>query len=281
MNPDQIQPTYFIPASDWFDEEYFGKFMGKNDYLNQKRLLNEKRYRIENIDFSYRIINYWQELGLIDEDRPKGKGWRKYSFTDIVWLHIISQLRLFGFPIEKIKKIKEDILLYKDYALISKMPLLDFYILYAINMKRPTYLIACNNGQCFILSQKELSMAEAFGNIKNYITININKILQLLISKIDIRPDYFSSVELKDDEISLIYALRFENIESISIRLENSKIAVIEKTFIENNQERLVDLLRRKDFQDLDIKVRDGKIVRIQRKELIRPEKGTKSRLTQ
>lgn len=104
---------------------------------------------------------------------------------------------------------------------------------------------------------------------------------QALIRKVDIKPDYFSMVELSDDELNLIHALRFENLESINFRLQNGRIAVLEKTFIEDNRERLVDLLKRGDYQDLEIKVRDGKVVRIERKEINKSPKGKKSKSIQ
>ncbi|MBU0472084.1 MAG: MerR family transcriptional regulator, partial [Nanoarchaeota archaeon] len=83
----------------------------------------EKKYfskqSIEGV--SYRQINHWTEQGLIDDTRTKDSKWRKFSLIDLVWIHIIRELKEFGFPNNKIKIVKETILDKKE-------PVLKFYI---------------------------------------------------------------------------------------------------------------------------------------------------------
>ncbi len=60
---------------------------GKNEDSN---ILNEKKYAIKDTDASYRSINHWSSLGLLDDVREdNNKGWRKFSIIDIVWLRIL------------------------------------------------------------------------------------------------------------------------------------------------------------------------------------------------
>ena len=55
-----------------------------------------------------RLMNYW-----IEENRLlskwEEKGWRKFSFVDLVWLKIISNLREFGVSFAILKKLKEEL----------------------------------------------------------------------------------------------------------------------------------------------------------------------------
>ena len=77
--------------------------------LNSLEVLQAKNMTIAATGISYRTINNWEQHGLIDNSRDDNKRWRKFSLIDCVWIKIISDLRCFGFPIEKIKNIKESL----------------------------------------------------------------------------------------------------------------------------------------------------------------------------
>ena len=64
-------------------EKYFSK---KHSELRKK--MQERNKRIEIKEFSYRIINHWEQNGLVEVDREGGTGWRKYSVCDLIWMKI-------------------------------------------------------------------------------------------------------------------------------------------------------------------------------------------------
>ena len=68
--------------------------------------LHEQYLRLDNEDFSYRIINHWEKNGLLLNARPDGKGWRRYSIIDVIWINIMGALRDFGYSIEALKKLR-------------------------------------------------------------------------------------------------------------------------------------------------------------------------------
>jgi DNA-binding transcriptional MerR regulator len=53
-----------------------------------------------------RMLNYWVEEAELLK-KWKEKGWRKFSFLEIVWLKIISDLRELGVSFEILKKLKD------------------------------------------------------------------------------------------------------------------------------------------------------------------------------
>src|SRR5438105_2733144 len=84
----------------------------------------EPRYTVKDTSQSYRSINHWSEMGLVGGMRFKDSGWRKFSFVELAWIEIISELRSFGLPIQSIQNLKEDLLditLYpgQDFTLMS------------------------------------------------------------------------------------------------------------------------------------------------------------------
>ena len=69
---------------------------------------NKKNHRLKRM-VSYRLLNYWEKCGLIISRRTSEKGWKQFSFIDLVWLNIIHNLRNFGYSIEKTNSIGKDI----------------------------------------------------------------------------------------------------------------------------------------------------------------------------
>lgn len=55
-----------------------------------------------------RMLNYWVEDAELLK-KWKAKGWRKFSFLEIVWLKVISDLREFGVSFEILKKLKDNL----------------------------------------------------------------------------------------------------------------------------------------------------------------------------
>lgn len=96
------QPTY-NPTAPLDSNEQFIKAMLS---LNTERVYTLKDLAIK----SSRVLNHWDKQGLLLTTRDSHEEWRKFSFIDVVWINIITELREFGYPIPKIKKIKAKLL---------------------------------------------------------------------------------------------------------------------------------------------------------------------------
>jgi len=160
-------------ASDWFDENFFGRFLYSNHPI--KKHFNAQTYSISEENISSRVLNHWYEMGIIDDDRLNGKGWKRLSMSEIVWIHIINKLRGFGLDLKRIKEVKNQIDLYSSKDNISKSPLLDFYMAVAITSSIPIKLIVFESGQAEIVRQMEIDTGNEFGWItEDFISIDIN-----------------------------------------------------------------------------------------------------------
>ena len=136
MHPNQIlgtnseynqQRVNWIPLNDNQLEE-FDSFVCSQEQMQD--YLKEKKFKQRNSEISYRILNHWEKLGLIDNDRPQGKGWRKFSVIDIVWMEIIKELRNFGYSNDKILTVKRDLINRAESGIISKNILFIYYCLF-------------------------------------------------------------------------------------------------------------------------------------------------------
>ena len=94
-------------ASDWFDLNFFGEFVDSN--LLIKKQFNEQNLKVDNTRFSSRVLSHWYESGIITDNRPNGKGWKKFCFSELVWVHIVFKLRNFGLDLKRIKMVKDQV----------------------------------------------------------------------------------------------------------------------------------------------------------------------------
>src|SRR4051812_8400688 len=83
-------------------------------------LITDKRLRVKDTGINYRVINHWDNKGLIRFGRNSKEGDRKFSFADFIWIKVVNELRSFGVQLPIIKKLADDV-----YAPIPMMELMD------------------------------------------------------------------------------------------------------------------------------------------------------------
>lgn len=251
----------YIIRGQSFDLAFANYDSDENSYISDS--LNEKKHRLESGNVSYRILNHWEQKGLLSSNRPEGKGWRKYSVIDVIWVHIITRLREFGYPLEKIYLVKEFLSISPNPN--KPFPLLEFYIASAY-AKVPSFLAVFANGEAHPCKLSEFENSRSFGFVKgDALLISINEILQKLNPGKDMRPDYSRNYELSSEEVSLIVAIRLNNWSEIRIRGKQGKINMIERTEDVDPDTRIIEILRSGDYQTIDVKQEDGKVVSVKR----------------
>lgn len=97
------------------------------DYL----IVFEKRFELSDLDISSRVLNHWKDCGLLPDEEdlletddiestidnkvdPGYKKRNKFDFVGLIYLFILQDLRDFGYPISKLKKIKQALLFRPD-----------------------------------------------------------------------------------------------------------------------------------------------------------------------
>lgn len=249
----------FIPATDKIDL-LSASYFNDEKALKIRHWLNLRNKGLDIDELSYRIINHWEKNGLIEVERGEdGKGWRKFSLMDAIWISIIIELRKFGVSIENLKLIKNQLynndIKYKP----SFYPILEFYTALYMKEQEPIYIIIFNNFQVQIVTKDELELKRLFGSISSHITIELVSLLRVILKKADLKTKSKNTYELSDEEVQLLLEIRTMNYKSIKIRMKDGRIKLFEKE-VEFVEENIHNLLKQKNYDEISIIREDGRI---------------------
>ena len=253
-------------ASDWFDMNFLVEFL--NSDLKIIREFNEQKYTIGEENISSRVLNHWYEMGLITDDRVDKKSWKKFSASELLWIRIIIKLRNFGLDLKRIKQVKEQIYCYSKKDIVSKCPLLDFYMLVAISSTIPIKFIVFESGQAEIVRQVDIEIASQFQFIEeDYISIDINRLLNKMFTKKNIRADYFDFAKSEketdhsktDIEQEIFNSLYLEEVKSFSVNITKDGNFLVKKERFTNSKKEMDSMLNKLDYAEGST-VKKGKI---------------------
>jgi DNA-binding transcriptional MerR regulator len=226
--------TFF--ANDWFDSNFLDKFVYSDSKI--KHQLNKQTQKIGENQISSRVLNHWYEKGIIIDDRPENKGWKKFSFSDAVWVTIVIKLRKFGLNLEQIKLVKEQLDYYNKLDKVSKCSLLDFYLVVAMTSKIPIKLVVFESGQAELVRQIDLDLANTIDSIpEDFISIDINKLVGKMLKKQGVSADYlgYSDIPMSPIVKEIEKSLSAEDIQSVTVNVKDKGRYVVEKTVLMKN----------------------------------------------
>jgi DNA-binding transcriptional MerR regulator len=87
-------------------------------------LMQIKVFSSKDSALSYRTINHYLEVGLINNKSEEG-GWLKLSGMDLVWIRIIIDLRNFAISLDKIMELKRQVFEAGKFGKIDKTSFLN------------------------------------------------------------------------------------------------------------------------------------------------------------
>lgn len=124
---------------------------------------------------SYRAINNWESNGLLENARPQKSGWRRFNLKDLVWIRIISDLRSFGYPLKKLKLVKDRLWMAEE----GKESLLDQLILSFTKLDYKLLLVYPNGDIKVLPSLNTKSMTK----LHTHICIDLSEMLEFVVEK--------------------------------------------------------------------------------------------------
>ena len=134
MNNVVLSPDIYELVGSFFDNEENEKVVAQLTQASREKGAET---------YSARVLNHWEKEGVIGDLRDGGRGWRKYSQLDRIWIQFVQQLRVFGYPLVNIKQLKEA---------IDKESLLEFAIGYSkMNKKSLRFLLTAGKNPQFAL----------------------------------------------------------------------------------------------------------------------------------
>jgi DNA-binding transcriptional MerR regulator len=227
-----------FPASEWFDINFLGGFLYSDlEIINQ---FNQQTYTVGEEKLSSRVLNHWYQYGIITDDRPNNKGWKKFSFSELIWIQIVLKLRNFGLDLKRIKKVKEQINFYNIKDSKSKCPLLDFYMIVALSSNIPIKFIVFESGEAEIVRQSDIDVANELNLIKeDFISIDINKLLDRVLTKKNVKADYLNYNKTSKNPLfnQIEESLSENNIESVTIKVKDKNYLIDEVFFTKDRKQ--------------------------------------------
>jgi DNA-binding transcriptional MerR regulator len=245
-------------------EKQFIRYMVDKRLLDERKNINTPYKGIAEMGLSYRLINHWEQNGIIEVERGvDGKGWRKISFMDQIWIRLVVELRSFGISLENIKTIYNQIRTNDiDYS-PSVYPRLEFFIHYFINYKIPIKLIILKDFTVFICTKEEIEGAEKEDLLDSYISINLHKLIQYVLKESFYKPNYNEEVVLSEKEIKLLYHLRIGSYKSVKVLFKDGKIERIEGE-ISIVEKKVHELMKENNYDKIIINREKGDVVSIE-----------------
>ena len=226
-----------------------------------RKMITEKKFRIRDTDQSYRVINHWSSLGLLDDERESNESsWRLFNVLQLVWIKAMNRMRFFGLPIELIKKAKTSFVFERNEDIFQGV--FEFYVARTF-VGGKTQLIIFDDGTSCIALEEEVHAWQAARGLANHLVINIYEIVEELFPKLNIRFKHNSG--LSSDELELLLFIRSKDFETIEIRRKGGKIEMIQGTEDIDPQQRLIEVFKEADYQDIVVKRQGGKMVSIKR----------------
>lgn len=254
-------PNVIIPIYSMSDFSEYSKHCNKIS-----KFLNEENKRLEDLfdsEITSRIINHWQSEELISENRSNIKGWRRFSYIDLVWIHIIKELRVFGFTLENIKKIRKFIFI-PQRGIKSPAFGLEFYM-----------VLCCANIPCSVVifpdctvqfaTHSELEASYKCKLIGTHLNISLNHILQRIMPTESLIPKHNFQDVLSIKEKEILSLIRLGKYESVKIFFKTGKIDRIEKRESINVGEKIRKIIRDSAYQRIEVVVENNKVVSIKR----------------
>lgn len=258
---DQQRYVHILRGGDSYDFAFAEYHVGEQGRLVSK-MLNEKKLTIKDTDQTYRLINHWSSLGLIADTR-KGEGeWRKLSILDVVWIHVLVVLRGFGLPHEKLRMTQKT--LFARGSQTAMCPFFEFAVAQVL-MKREQCLIVFPDGKAAAIDGGLVEVNRQAFKIDDHICINLNRLASRLFKDKDFSPPYRANVRLSDEEADMLLQMRSGNYESVTVKMKDGHIEMIESTETIEAQTRLVEILQDAAYQDIEVKTKEGKVVSIKR----------------
>jgi len=213
----------------------------KNKEQPDKKEFSAKNVK-ETAGISYRQIHTWDSKKALPKSSGGKSTWRKFTVGDVIKLTIISRLVDLGIPISRLKKLIAWMNRLQPDAidwLISQMS-------YGFNMFLRTNL---EDSFGFDTESEAYEIVLLIGDKTNKPTIvlPLNKIVNDVLEKLGLK-----GLEIDDQ-------LRFFNLTRMMGAKNKKELAKAE--------EKIIFLIRQRQYQTVTAKVKDGKMVHIKREE--------------
>lgn len=206
---------------------------------------------------SCRVVNHWESQGLLECERNNESGWRKFNLIEYVWFRIVQKLREFGLPLTKIEKIKAYYFEFNE----QPISMAAYYFIAARAARQPVFFVVLlNEDQAEFLDYYEFHVAMRLHLLGNYISVNINDILNQIF-KYKSEPNYPLMQAVSPNLSAALDVLEDEDYDTATIHKKGKSIQKVELN--KHCDHKMSDQSILEDYDDVDLikKRRKGKVI--------------------
>jgi len=207
----------------------FGKYQMEASYEPLREVLNERKYRAGDTRVSARVLAHWDKIGLIpDGVRGGSDGWRKFSLVEMVCLRAVLHLRDFGLSLERILRVKQEVIHWaertKEYPnrYHDCYPYFEFCIAETLSGAE-IYVHVSADGSARLMYLEQIEMGKIFGYYSHGLLISFRSILKELHLDFAEGRNWFN---LSDNEMKMLTEIRKEGSREIRARVKDLNLEV-------------------------------------------------------
>ncbi|CAM1343234.1 MerR family transcriptional regulator [Tenacibaculum aestuarii] len=213
--------------------------------------LHENKSGIK-VNITPKLLNDWIKKGIVhisEDDKGKVK---RFDKLESIWLHLIADLRKFGFPLEKIKHIREQL----DFK-VKNFTYFKYNVLKTI-FGEENYMLIFETGEISFISIETYQRLTKRGKFPIHLTVNFTEYVTKVFKNNSFSIDFNYLENINDIErTKLLFFLKTNSFKEIRITVEKGDTRLItESSELENNS-KLKEILINWNFSNMTIIIDD------------------------
>lgn len=215
----------FIPRGDAFDLD-FADYQFDDKFQKVRELMDNRRFTVGETDVVYRVINHWDQSGLLPDGVKGDGGWRKFTLPEMVWLKAMVRMRDFGLPLYKIAQARKGAMWWSKEH--EEYPYFEYYVAKAWFSGSDPYILVTSDGEAEVATMAEIEAAKLFLDSFDVLLISLKAILKGMgVNTAGVKTLF----ALSDKEVELLSSIRMGNNNEVKTKIDNQgEITEIEST---------------------------------------------------
>jgi len=258
------------------------KYIDANKKFKLDKFINEKLFTVSDTPLTYRQVNSLDANQLLTNDRNEKQGWRKFSFKELVYILIVHELKKFGLKHKQLKELWEAFFKEHSRGIHGVNKCVGEIAIGCVFGQVEMTLRVSSEGRIMIYDPTHLLLFPNIGRAE--ITMDLNTTVNSLLKKMGKEPipirwsvanEVLDSATISTKENEVLKIIRNSLYSAITIKKKDGESYTVYAERINSNNsdtkvEDLIKMLKAKDFQDINIVQRNGKIVNYKIEETIK-----------
>lgn len=218
---------------------------------------------------SKRVIGHWVKEGVIVGEQNSDGGWYHFNRVESIWIDIVTQLREFGLGLESLRKIRHQLF----HEEVKGFMLIEYALMYSI-VSKPFVMVVFSDGEINVLPKSNYLKKIETDDLPVHVVLNFYNLAKKVFpnNNFDTTQNlYIDNNNLTSDEFKILFHFRTGDFDEMKIRMKDGSIFLFEKGREITNEAKYADILKNKDYADVEIKKHSGKTTYIKLTEKIKP----------